>query len=115
MTPEGKVKDAVKDLLIEFGLIPASKAPNVTEENTGWFFAPVSNGMGVHGIPDFIGHFFGFFFSVETKTERKDPTALQLHQINAINITGAKNFIVRGVADIEQLRVWLTWVEREAV
>lgn len=114
-TKEGDVKNAVKDLLVEFGLIPAAKAPNVTEENTGWFFMPVSNGMGVHGIPDIIGHHFGYFFSIETKTEKKDPTPLQDHQINAINMTGAKNFVIRGVADVDQLRTWLNQVEKEAL
>lgn len=106
MTPESMIKAKVKEYLAEIGCISASKAPLATHGNTGYYFSPVSNGMGVHGIPDFIGHYRGFFFSIETKTEKKNPTPLQQHQIRAIEITGGKNFVVRGVDDVGQIQEW---------
>jgi len=39
MTPEGKVKDAVRKLL---------------KVRTIWYYQPMQNGMGQVGIPDFI-------------------------------------------------------------
>lgn len=64
MTPEGKIKDAVKKMLKKY-------APKV------WYFMPVSLGMGKHGIPDIIICCKGEFLAVETKAPDKDPTALQ--------------------------------------
>lgn len=105
MTPEGKIKSEVKTLLHSYGIMPAKDAALFTPACRGWYFMPVSNGMGVTGIPDFIGHFRGSFFAVETKTKGKKPTALQQHQLNAISISGAKSFVIDG--DLEELKSWL--------
>lgn len=107
MTPEGKVKAAVDELLTEFGLISAGKSATATDANTGWYFKPVSNGMGVHGIPDYLGNYNSLFFAIETKVEGKDPTALQAHQLNAIALSGGQIFVVRGRDDLANLRSWL--------
>lgn len=58
-TPEGRVKDKIKKLL---------------KERAAWFYMPVQNGMGVVGIPDFIGTYRGIFFAIETKAPNKKPT-----------------------------------------
>ena len=113
MTGEGRVKDALKKYLTSIGLIPASQAPLVTQENTGWFFMPVSNGMSVSGIPDFIGQYKGRFFAVETKTEKKNPTALQTQQIKAINLTGGAAFVMRGEYDLGEIEAWVSKIDRE--
>ena len=105
MTPEGVVKDSVKKLLHSYGIMPAKDAALFTPACRGWYFMPVSNGMGVTGIPDFICHFKGLLFAVETKTKGKKPTALQQHQLNAINISGAKSFVVDG--DLSELKFFL--------
>ena len=112
MTGEGRVKDALKKYLTSIGLIPASQAPLATQANTGWFFMPVSNGMGVSGIPDFIGVYKGRFFAVETKVEKKNPTALQQHQINAINLTGGAAFVMRGEGDLEEIKAWVCKIDK---
>lgn len=56
MTPEGKVKAAVKKRLKELGV---------------WWYCPVQNGMGVVGIPDFICCADGRFVAIETKAPGK--------------------------------------------
>lgn len=71
-TPEGKVKDAVKEIL------------NNTPEC--WYFMPVQNGMGQMGIPDFICCIRGKFLGIETKSTKSSRklTALQARQIQLI-------------------------------
>lgn len=105
MTKEGVVKNSVKTLLQSYGIMPAKDAALFTPACRGWYFMPVSNGMGVTGIPDFIGHFRGSLFAIETKTKGKKPTALQQHQLNAISISGAKSFVVDG--DLTELKNFL--------
>ena len=107
MTPEGKVKKLVKDYLLSVGLIPAGQAVLCTPENTGWFHMPVSNGMGVHGIPDFLGHYKGRFFAIETKDKGKKPTARQEHQLTALDLTGAAAFVVDSEESLERVKRWI--------
>jgi hypothetical protein len=71
MTPEGRVKHAVKKILSSVRC---------------WWFMPVQNGMGRVGIPDFIccipvtirpedvGRTLGVFFAIETKAPGKSAT-----------------------------------------
>lgn len=107
-TPEGKIKDQVKALLKEFGLVSAAEAAKAAGKVTGsgWYYMPVSNGMGVSGIPDFIGHFHGKFFAIETKAPGKKPTPLQQFQLDALKATGAERFVIDGLTG--DLRRWLT-------
>lgn len=56
MTPEGRVKAAVRKFL---------------KEKRIWYFQPVNNGMGVSGIPDFICCWRGWFLAIETKAPGK--------------------------------------------
>ena len=107
MTPEGQIKKLVKDYLLSVGLIPAGQAVLCTKEYTGWFHMPVSNGMGVHGIPDFLGHYKGRFFAIETKTKGKKPTDRQKHQLNALNLTGAAVFVVDSEESLEGMKRWV--------
>ena len=95
-TPEGIIKDMVEGYLQQrLKLIPASKAAEVTYENNGWYYMPSQNGMGVAGIPDFMGHFKGQFFAIETKKNiTEKPTARQIDQLCAIDRTGAIAFVV---------------------
>lgn len=60
MTPEGRVKNAVRKLL---------KAREV------WHYLPMQNGMGVVGIPDFVCCYKGVFLAIETKAPNKRPTS----------------------------------------
>ena len=56
LTPEGKVKNAIKKVLKEQGI---------------WYYMPVQNGMGVVGIPDFICCAVGKFIAIEAKAPGK--------------------------------------------
>ena len=112
MTAEGLVKKSVIAYLTMIGCVPASQAPLATQAHRGYYFMPVSNGMGVHGIPDIVGHYKGFYFAIETKVEKKNPTPLQQHQINAINLSGGKAFVVRGCDDLGELKEWVTIINR---
>lgn len=101
-TPEGKVKIKVREFL---------KAQGV------WFFSPVSNGMGVHGIPDFIccapvtitpdmvGMRVGLFAGVETKApgKRSNTSAQQDIQIMGIHKAGGVAVVVDDVNQLVEI------------
>jgi hypothetical protein len=95
-SPEGVVKDMIEGYLQErLKLVPASKAPDVTHEHNGWYYMPVSNGMGVMGIPDFLGHYKGQFFAIEAKkNSTAEPTPRQIDQLHALDRTGAVAYVV---------------------
>lgn len=84
MTPEGKVKAAVKKYLQAQGV---------------WFWMPVSNGMGQVGIPDFICCFNGTFIAIETKAPGKlsNVTANQQRVIDEIKAHGGLALVVDSV------------------
>lgn len=87
-TPEKRVKDAVKRYLDEIG---------------AWYFSPVSNGMGRHGIPDVIACLNGRFVGIECKApgRRANTSALQDREIAGINTAGGVAIVVD---DVEQLK-----------
>ena len=82
-TPEGRVKKMVKDELDKRGWKRAgSDNPMLVP---AWYYMPVSNGMGVHGIPDFILCYYGRFGGIETKRDGKtEPTANQKDRMQEI-------------------------------
>lgn len=89
-TPEGKVKQHVRAWL---------------KANDVWFFCPVSNGMGVHGVPDFICCWRGRFIGIETKApgKRNNTSALQDIQLAAIKDHGGIAIVVDDVTQLEGL------------
>lgn len=112
MTPEGEVKKMIKERLEARGLIPAGKAVKATKEHTGKFHMPVSNGMGVHGIPDFYGHYRGWFFEIEAKVLGKEPTPLQRHQLNATARTGGAAFAVDSPEAMDAVERWMDRIDQ---
>lgn len=97
-TPEKKVKAAVGGTL---------------ERARAWYFKPVSNGMGRHGIPDIIacvpyvvqpediGKTIGRFVAVETKAPGKLSTVTPLQRNELRRIEEADGIAV--VADDAEL------------
>lgn len=96
-TPEGKVKDAVREIL------------DNTEQC--WYFMPVQNGMGQSGIPDFICCVKGRFLAVETKSKHtsRKLTALQAKQIDLINTASGTAVVVNedNLSDFERMVKYL--------
>lgn len=84
MTPEGRVKKAVREFL---------KARGV------WYFQPVSNGMGQVGIPDFVCCYKGTFIGIETKAPGKlsGVTANQQRVLDEIKAHGGLALVVDSV------------------
>lgn len=91
-TPEGKVKDKVKELLKEHG---------------AYWHMPVQNGMGAPTL-DIIGCHHGFFFAVETKAPGKKPTPRQNLTIKKMRDAGATVFVIDG--DNTHLDRWLRYI-----
>lgn len=92
-TPEGKVKDAVKEIL--------NRTPNC------WYYLPVQNGMGQAGIPDFICCIRGKFLAIETKSKNtsRKLTALQAKQIALINTASGTAVVINedNIGDLERI------------
>lgn len=90
LTPEGRVKVAVKQWLKDRGV---------------WFYMPVQNGMGVTGIPDFICCWDGRFLAIETKApgKRANLSTNQERQMNAINNAGGTALVVDDVSQLAGL------------
>lgn len=104
---ESKVKQAVKKELETLGIFPASKAGTFPLDAAGWYYMPVPGGYGVSGIPDFLGHFQGRFFSVETKSPGKKPSKFQQRQIDAINCRGERAWVIDSVEAAAGLKTLL--------
>ena len=89
MTPEGKVKAAVKEVLKKHG---------------AYWHCPVQNGMGAPSL-DFIICFKGKYAGIETKKPGGKPTPRQELTIKAIESAGGKVFVIDG--DCSELQRWL--------
>jgi hypothetical protein len=87
MTPEGRVKEAVKKVL---------KQRNI------WYFMPSANGYGKVGVPDFICCWDGRFLAIETKAPGKSDnlTANQTIQIDLIRQAKGNAVVVDDVAQL---------------
>lgn len=79
MTPEGKVKKKVVEVLKRYHV---------------YYFFPVTGGYGVSGVPDIVGCHNGRFFGIECKANGNKPTELQKSHIDRINACGGVSFVV---------------------
>lgn len=79
MTPESKVKEKAKRILDSIG---------------AYYFMPATGGYGRSGVPDIVGCFNGVFFAIECKANGGRPTALQLREIDRINVAGGFAIVV---------------------
>lgn len=91
MTPEGRVKAAIKELLSKFH-------PHV------YYHMPVQNGMGSPCL-DFNGAAAGIRFDIEAKAPGEKPTARQKLTIADLEAAGSKVFVIDG--DVSELSKWL--------
>lgn len=100
MTPEGRVKQSVKEII-------KSYKPHVYAH---W---PVMNGMGAPTL-DCVGCANGEFFAVETKAEGKDLTPRQRVTREEMQKAGARVFVIVGVEDIE-LKAFDSWLHKRVM
>lgn len=99
-TPEQKVKAAIKKELETRGFWRAGAVEPETVR--GWFYMPVSNGMGVHGIPDFMCCMDGMLLGIEAKAPKGTPTANQLQRHKEIRAAGGEVLIISDVNDLKE-------------
>lgn len=94
MTPEGKVKDAVKKLLREHG---------------AYWHMPVQNGMGSPALDFHVCH-NGRYAGIETKAKGKHATERQLRTMREMRRAGGSVFLIDDPVgqDMAALISWLT-------
>ena len=90
MTPEAKVKNAIRNYLKSLG-------------SECWFFFPSSNGMGRSGIPDIIVSYQGHFFAIEVKAPGKtsNTTSNQDREIDSINASLGTAMVADNMEDVK--------------
>ena len=95
MTPEAKVKKAVKEFLKSIG---------------AWYYMPVSNGTGRVGCPDILVCWEGRFLAFETKApgKRNRTTPNQDREIDGINRAHGLALVVD---DVEQVKRAIRLIE----
>jgi Holliday junction resolvase len=90
MTPEAKVKKAVRTLLDTLNI---------------YHFMPPANGFGRAGVPDIIGCMDGHFIAIECKAGKGKTTALQDRELERIGSAGGTTFIANehNLEELKQL------------
>ena len=88
MTPEGRVKAAVKKWL---------------DARNAYRYMPMSNGMGRVGAPDFLVCYLGRFVGIETKApgKRGNTTPNQQRELSWIAAAGGVALVVDDVAQLD--------------
>ena len=79
MTPEGKVKKRVKEILNEAG---------------AYWAMPLGTGFSSSGTPDFLVCVEGRFCGIECKANGNKPTALQLKHLDDIRKAGGIALVI---------------------
>ena len=90
MTPERKVKAKAVTILKNMGV---------------YYCMPVTGGFGNSGVPDILVCYKGRFIGIECKAGRGRLTALQEHNLNAIELSGGVALVINenNVEDLQQL------------
>jgi len=88
MTPEGRVKKKVKEILDDLG---------------AYYTMPMGTGFSSSGAPDFIICIAGLFYGIECKANGGKPTALQLKHHDDIRKAGGIAVVI-DETNVENLR-----------
>ena len=91
MTPEGRVKAAIKRALQKHGV---------------YFEMPVPSGYGKSGL-DFTCCHRGRFFAIEAKAPGKQATPRQELRMREMGAAGGKTFEIDGPTGLRDLEEWL--------
>jgi len=98
LTPEGRVKKRVKEVLEKYG---------------AYYFMPVQNGMGKPSL-DFIVCHKGRFAAIETKAGTKSMTDRQVATSDEMRLAGAAVFLINEQYGWLELACWLSEPVAEA-
>jgi len=96
MTPEGKVKKKVTELLRSYG-------------DDVYFVMPVVSGMGQPQL-DYVGCAAGWYFAIETKAPDGKVTDRQKTIIDRIDAADGSAYVVRTDEDLAHVKRWLDLV-----
>lgn len=96
MTPEGRVKTAIKAVIAA-----------VQEKEPVYVNWPVPVGYGESTL-DCIGCHRGRFFAIEAKAPGKKPTPRQVFIAERMQEAGATVFVIDGMKGCMELWAWLT-------
>jgi hypothetical protein len=99
MTPEGRVKKKVKDILDELG---------------AYYTMPVTGGYGNSGAPDFIICIAGWFYGIECKANGGKATALQMKHHDDIRKAGGIALVVDENNVVNLRKELLSYVQSKA-
>lgn len=109
-TPEGRVKKMIKRKLIAHFIFPADDDcfEDFTERVDGWFYMPSQNGMGVTGIPDFVGLYSPYgtdlpaaAWMIEAKASGGSLTANQQRRKNEVERLGCVHAVVSNEQEMD--------------
>jgi hypothetical protein len=102
MTPEGKIKARVKNLLAD-------------NERWGYIYThwPVPSGYGEQTL-DCIGCYHSRFFAIETKAPGKKPTPRQEYTMENMRRAGVAVFVIDS-DDLTELELWLLSVRSSTI
>lgn len=89
MTPEGRVKAAIKKFL---KTVPGC-----------WFFMPIGGPYSAHGIPDIVGLVNGRMFGIECKAPGKEKNTTA-NQKNVLALIEACGGVAMVASDVETVR-----------
>lgn len=95
MTPEGKVKQEVKEYLASLG-------------TDCWYYMPVPMGYGKRGVPDFIICYKGFFLAPETKKEGGKSQPWQEEQQAAIRKARGQSL---RITSVDIIKMWVQQID----
>lgn len=94
-TPESRIKGVIKGILDGHG---------------AYRVMPVSNGMGAHGVPDFLVCIAGRFVGIEAKAGKGKPTALQMSNLRRILAAGGSALVINE-HNVQHLDGWLSVIK----
>lgn len=107
VTPEGKIKKLVKNVLAELGEMHNVDGFVVSTMKQFW---PVPNGMGASDI-DCIVCYYGQYISIETKAPGKKPTPRQNLTLAETKGAGGLALVIASEKDVHDLRVLLQGIK----
>lgn len=103
MTPEGKVKKSIKDLLESFNIRSFKESLSRIEQGLdidGYYSMPVPGTLGESGVADFVVCYLGSYIEIEAKSEKGSQRGIQKAHEKVIRASDGKYILVKGEKDL---------------